>query len=50
MQDLGAGPSEQWFYDIIVFIQPCYATMEEGRYKALARELRKFVNTFANVR
>ena len=24
MQDLSAGPSEQWFYDVIVFSQPCY--------------------------
>jgi len=26
MQDLGAVPSEQWFYDVIVFTQPCYTT------------------------
>jgi len=44
MQDLGAGPSEQWFYDVIVFSQPCYMTMVERRYRASARELRKLAN------
>jgi len=43
MPDLGAG---QWFYDVIVFSQPCYTTMAERRYKALPQEL----STFANVR
>ena len=46
MQDLGAGPSEQWFHDVIVFSQPCYTTIAERRHKALLREL----STFANVR
>jgi len=45
MQDLGAGHSEQWFYDVIVFSQPCYTTTVKRTYKALAREL----STFANV-
>jgi len=44
MQDQGAGPSEQWFYDVIVFGQPCYANMVERRYEALARELGRFAN------
>jgi len=39
-------PLEQWFYDVIVFSQPCYTTMAERRYKALPQEL----STFANVR
>jgi len=46
MQDLGAGPSEQLFHDVIVLSQPCYTTMVGSTYKALAREL----STFANVR
>jgi len=24
MQDLGASPSDQWFYDVKVLSQPCY--------------------------
>jgi len=39
------GPFERWFYDVIVFSQPCYTTMVGRTYKALAREL----STFANV-
>jgi len=39
------GPSEQWFYDVIVFSQPCYTTMVGRTYKTLAQEL----STFANV-
>jgi len=39
-------PLDQWFYDIIVFSQPCCATVEERSYKALPQEL----STFANVR
>jgi len=46
MQDLGAGPSEQWFYDLIVFRQPCCTTMVERRYKDLPQES----STFDNVR
>jgi len=29
MQELGAGPSEQWRYDIIVRSQPCYDLFDE---------------------
>jgi len=44
MQNLGAEPSEQWFYDVNVFSQPCYAIMVERRYKALPRELSALAN------
>jgi len=44
MQDLRAEHSEQWFYDVIVFSQPCYPTMVERRYKALPRELSMLAN------
>jgi len=29
MQDLGAGPSEQWCYYVIVLSQPCYDLLDE---------------------
>jgi len=48
MQDLGAGPSEQqWFYDVIVFSQPCY---DSGRAKMYSAALTRELSTFANVR
>ena len=37
-------PSEQWFYDVIVFSQPCSTTMVGRTCKALARELSMFAN------
>jgi len=36
MQDLGARPSEQWFYGVIVFSQPCY---DRGRAQIYSTEL-----------
>jgi len=41
------GPSEQWFYDVIVFSQPCY---DRGRAKICSAALTRELSTFANVR
>jgi len=30
MQDLDAGPSEQWFYYVIVLSQPCCDNFDEN--------------------
>ena len=48
MQDLGEGPSEQWFHVVIVFSQSYYGRGWDMQIcsAALTRELR----TFANVR
>jgi len=41
------GPSEQWFYDVIVFNQLCY---DHGRAKICSTALTRELSTFANVR
>jgi len=41
------GPSEQWFYDVIVFSQPCY---DRGRAQICGTALTRELSTFANVR
>ena len=41
------GPSEQWFYDVIVFSQPCY---DRDRAKIYSAALTPELSTFANVR
>jgi len=47
MQDLGAGPSEQCFYDVIVFSQPCY---DRGRAQIYSAVLTRELSAFADVR
>jgi len=47
MQDLCAGPPEQWFYDVIVFSQPCY---DRGKAQICSTALTRESSTFANVR
>jgi len=41
------GPSEQWFYDVIVFSQPCY---DRGRAQIYSEALTRELSTFADVR
>jgi len=41
------GPSEQWFYDVIVFSQPCY---DRGRAQIYSKALTRELSTFAYVR
>ena len=41
------GSSEQWFYDVIVFRQPCY---DRGRAQICSAALTRELSTFANVR
>ena len=41
------GPSEMWFYDVIVFSQPCY---DRGRAQICSTALTPELSTFANVR
>jgi len=40
------GPSDHWFYDIIVFSQPCY---DRGRARIYNKALNRELSTFANV-
>jgi len=47
MQDLGVGPSEQWFYDVIVFSQQCY---DRGRAQIYSAAVTRELSTFANIR
>ena len=47
MQDLSAGPSEQWCYDDIVFSQPCY---DHRRVQICSTALTRELSTFANSR
>jgi len=44
---LAWGPSEQWFYDVIVFSQQCY---DSGRAQICSAALTRELSTFANVR
>ena len=41
------GLSEQWFYDVIAFSQPCY---DRGRAQIYRAALTRELSTFANVR
>ena len=41
------GPSEQWFYDIVVFSQSCYG---RGRAQIFSAAVTRELSTFANVR
>jgi len=41
MQDLGAGLSEQWCYDVIVLRQPCYNLFDEDVKAKLLNEYKK---------
>jgi len=41
------GPSVQWFYNVIVFSQPCY---DRGRTKICSTAPTRELSTFANVR
>ena len=44
---LARGPSEQRFYDVIVFSQPCY---DRGRAQMYSASLTRELSTFGNVR
>jgi len=47
IQDETRGPSEHWFYDVIVFSQTCY---DRGRAQICSTPLTRKLSTFANVR
>jgi len=47
MKDQGRGPSEQCFYEVIVFSQPCY---DRGRAQICSTALTREWSTFANFR
>ena len=44
---LARGPSEQWFYDVIMFSQQCY---DRGRAQISSTALTRELSTFVNVR